>query len=89
MFNRMSDNCISYLCRCKLSLKLVVSARHNYYLMVSVEPGSGCGLAASSGPGSLALEVELGLFSSRDSTGKRFASSLTQEVAGTMQFLTG
>lgn len=34
MFSRMSDNCVSYLCRCnELPLNLVVKATHIYYLV--------------------------------------------------------
>lgn len=57
----MPDNCISYLCRCKLSLNLMVKGRHIDYLIVSVELRSGCSLAESFGLGSLVLGVELGL----------------------------
>lgn len=83
MFNRMSDNCITYLCRCKLFLNLVVKARRNYYLMVSVEHGSKCGLAESSGPPSLVLGVEPEPLSPQSSTGEALLPvSLKRLLAG-------
>ena len=64
-------------------------ATHIHYLTVSVEQASGCGLAESSGPEPLMLGLQLGLLSTQGSTGEGSASSLTQEAAGRIQFLTG
>ena len=50
LFNRMSDNHISYPCRYnKWSLHLMPDAAHTHYLTVSLELASVCGLAEPSG----------------------------------------
>lgn len=79
----MSDKCINYPHRWnKLPVNLVVKATRNYYLTVSMEQDSGCGLAESFGPGSLVRGLQQAPQSSQGLTGEGSAFSLRRLLVG-------